>query len=244
MISDCAQHRRNETKFYVLCPVNHSYLQRGLRCTSAAARLLRLWVRIPTGTWMSVCCECCVVSGRGLCDELITRTEESYRLWCVVVCNLETSWMRRPWPTPGCCAKRKNHSHRNLVRYIQLSLFISSIITLFPFGWPSTEKVMCIFIFHREKGFSDHVRPLNQATFCYKQSFVGPIRLLFSNFILRVIPIRRRENFWGENNFHALRKLIFSDHFYWNKYSEEYETKTWHSLKRTPIFMYGHDWSA
>ena len=30
-------------------------------------------------------------SGRGLCDELITRPEESYRLWCVVVCDLETS---------------------------------------------------------------------------------------------------------------------------------------------------------
>ena len=28
-------------------------------------------------------------SGRGLCDELITRPEESYRLWCVVVCDLE-----------------------------------------------------------------------------------------------------------------------------------------------------------
>jgi len=32
-----------------------------------------------------------VLSGRGLCDELITRPEESYRLWCVVVCDLETS---------------------------------------------------------------------------------------------------------------------------------------------------------
>jgi len=31
----------------------------------------------------------CVLSRRGLCDELITRTEESYRLWCVVVCDLE-----------------------------------------------------------------------------------------------------------------------------------------------------------
>jgi hypothetical protein len=27
---------------------------------------------------------CCVLSGRGLCDELITRPEESYRLWRVV----------------------------------------------------------------------------------------------------------------------------------------------------------------
>ena len=33
----------------------------------------------------------CVLSGRGLFDELITRAEESYRLWCVVECDLETS---------------------------------------------------------------------------------------------------------------------------------------------------------
>jgi len=50
----------------------------------------------PTGG-MDVClllvlCVCvCVLSGRGICDELITRPEESYRLWCVVVCDLETS---------------------------------------------------------------------------------------------------------------------------------------------------------
>ena len=69
---------------------------RGLRRRSAATRLLRSWVRIPTGAWMFVCCECCVLSGRGLCDELITRPEESYRLWCVIVCDLETSRMRRP----------------------------------------------------------------------------------------------------------------------------------------------------
>ena len=38
---------------------------------------------------MFVFCECCVLSGRGLCDKLITRPEESYRLWCVVLCDLE-----------------------------------------------------------------------------------------------------------------------------------------------------------
>ena len=38
---------------------------------------------------MFVCIKCFVLSGRGLCDELITRPEESYRLWCVVVCDLE-----------------------------------------------------------------------------------------------------------------------------------------------------------
>ena len=55
-------------------------------------------VVLPPGAWMFVYCECCVLLGRGLCDELITRPEESYRLWCVVVCDLETSRMRRPWP--------------------------------------------------------------------------------------------------------------------------------------------------
>jgi len=50
---------------------------------------------------MFVCCECCVLSGRGLGDALITRPEESYRLWCVVVCGLEASRMRRPWPALG-----------------------------------------------------------------------------------------------------------------------------------------------
>ena len=43
----------------------------------------------------------CVLSGRGLCEELITRPEESYRLWRVVVCGIETSRMRRPWPALG-----------------------------------------------------------------------------------------------------------------------------------------------
>jgi len=64
---------------------------RGLGRRSLAARLLRLWVRIPPGAWMFVCCECCVLSGRGLCDGLIIRSEESYRLWRVVVRDQEIS---------------------------------------------------------------------------------------------------------------------------------------------------------
>ena len=55
---------------------------RGLRRGSAAASLMGLWVRIPQGALMSVSCACCVVSGRGLCDELVLHPEESYRLWC------------------------------------------------------------------------------------------------------------------------------------------------------------------
>ena len=70
---------------------------RGLRRRSAAARLLRSGVRIPPGSWMFVCCKCSMLSGRGLCDKLITRPEESYRLCCVVVCDLETSRMGAPY---------------------------------------------------------------------------------------------------------------------------------------------------
>jgi hypothetical protein len=62
-----------------------------------AAHLLRSWVRIPPEAWIFVCCECRVLSGRGLCDELIARPEESYRLWCVVVCDLETSGICTPY---------------------------------------------------------------------------------------------------------------------------------------------------
>jgi hypothetical protein len=57
-----------------------------------------------------------VLSGRGLCDELITRPEGSYRLWRVVVCDHETSRMRRLKPArdcekynqKGCNAKKTN----------------------------------------------------------------------------------------------------------------------------------------
>ena len=100
----CKKHKRNfnyvdncDFNIATVCNVtSRSQWPCGLSRRSAAACLLRSWVRIPPGAWMFVCCECCVLLGRGLCDELITRPEESYRLWCVVVCDLETSRMRRP----------------------------------------------------------------------------------------------------------------------------------------------------
>ena len=94
------------------------------RSKAAAARLLRSWVRILPGVRMFVCCECCVLSGRGLCDELITRPEESYRLWYVVVCDLETSWIRSPWPTGDCRAKwrRRRRRRRNKFELLHIML--------------------------------------------------------------------------------------------------------------------------
>jgi hypothetical protein len=69
-----------------------------------------------------------VLSGSGLCYELITRPEESYRLWCVVVCDLETSKEEAKSPLKGCeykpamsCeAKRENKNHQNDVHLYDL----------------------------------------------------------------------------------------------------------------------------
>jgi hypothetical protein len=77
---------------YMAGPICHA--------VSSAVRLLRLWVRIPPGAWMFFCCECCGLSGC-LCDELITRSEQSYRLWRVLVCDQETSKTRRLKPATG-----------------------------------------------------------------------------------------------------------------------------------------------
>ena len=69
---------------------------------------------------MFVCCECCVLSGRGLCDGLITRPEESYLLWRVVVCDQQTSETRACYraventTTMSCNARKTNkQSHIN-----------------------------------------------------------------------------------------------------------------------------------
>jgi hypothetical protein len=51
---------------------------------------------------MFISCDCCVLSGRGLCVGLITRPEESYRVWCV----WKWSWSldnEEALPTRGCC---------------------------------------------------------------------------------------------------------------------------------------------
>ena len=124
-------------KISPLCKYNYIFLvrtawwrrsrwPRGLRRRSATVRLLRLWVRIPPGHGR--CCECFVMSGRSLCDELITRPEESYWLCCVVVCDLETLWMRRLWPTGGCRTKNKTlkedaWQHEENAEMVDLILF-------------------------------------------------------------------------------------------------------------------------
>ena len=87
------------TKLYIQRQVlsNQYCCNCGMRWNLRFANLLRSWVRIPPGAWIFVCCECRVLSGRGLCGELMNRPEESYRLCCVVVCDLETSRIGAPY---------------------------------------------------------------------------------------------------------------------------------------------------
>ena len=103
---------------------------------------------------MSVCCECCVTSCRGLCDELSTRPEESYRQWCVVVCDLETSWKRRPWPTGGCRAKNKQT--KNWRSLSPLPLSFSGVILVLNFFHCLTALVgLGLHIFEVSRSHSD-----------------------------------------------------------------------------------------
>jgi hypothetical protein len=80
---------------------------------------------------MFVCCECCVLSARGFNDELITRPEESYRLWWVVMFDLETSRMRRPWPALGRSATARLFV---LVLTALAVIFVGSLQTAHPFA--------------------------------------------------------------------------------------------------------------
>jgi hypothetical protein len=105
-----------------------SQWSRGQIRRSTTTRLMRLWFRIPPGAWMSVFCDCCVLSGRGLCDVLNTRTEESFRMCCVNVCDIETSWMRRHWPTGGCFAKRRQKKKKH--NWIQIGSAKSRMYSL------------------------------------------------------------------------------------------------------------------
>ena len=63
-----------------------------------------------------------MLSGRGLCDELITHAEESYQLCCVVVCNLETSRIGAPY-IHDISSLRVNDAH--LIWWCIIVLFCS-----------------------------------------------------------------------------------------------------------------------
>jgi hypothetical protein len=93
-----------------------------LNCSSpvpVAVLLLGLRLRIPPGAWTSVYCERCVLSGRGLCDGPITRSEKSYTVWCVWV------WLRNL--IRRGLDQRRMSNHDNIYTYIYIFILITII---------------------------------------------------------------------------------------------------------------------
>ena len=77
---------------------------------------------------MSVYYTCCVLSGRVLCDELITRPEESYQLCCVVygLENLMNELALTHWVL----------SRQKQIRNFQVFCFKNSIYAFMSTGLP------------------------------------------------------------------------------------------------------------
>jgi hypothetical protein len=90
-------------------------------------------------------CECCVLAGRGLCDELIARPEESYRLWCVVVCDLENLKNKEAMTHVGSqCHRKKITRLMFLIFFLYLFFFVLYVCFL-----------LCVFcVFHISCTFS------------------------------------------------------------------------------------------
>jgi hypothetical protein len=87
----------------ILKPIPVATRSKAWVCGSSLAGIAR---SNPNGEWMSASCDCCVLSGRGLCVGLITRPEQSYRVWCVLVWSWSKT-VRRAWPTGVCCVMEK-----------------------------------------------------------------------------------------------------------------------------------------
>jgi hypothetical protein len=59
---------------WIICLLNRSQWSRGLRRRSAAAHLLKSWVRISPGSWIFDCCECCQVEVSATSLSLVQRS--------------------------------------------------------------------------------------------------------------------------------------------------------------------------
>jgi hypothetical protein len=81
----------------------------------------------PTGDMDDCFFVCFVLSGRRLRDEVITRPEESYRLWRVVVCDQETVVLQ-------------DHSPRWVAQPEKLIMIIIIIIIMFLFANTKTPQ--------------------------------------------------------------------------------------------------------
>ena len=90
-----------------------------------------------------------MLSGRGLCDELIARPEESYQLQCVVVCDLETSRICTPY-IYDISSLRVNKSYYIFPfdQFIQFFIGFNSPQTVFFFCWSKDFSQYFSFKYH------------------------------------------------------------------------------------------------
>jgi hypothetical protein len=83
----------------IICKESQSQRSRGLRCGSAAARLLGMRVRIPPEACLSVVSVVC-------CRVDVSASDWSLVQRCPTECDREASIMRSLWPTKGYCTTK------------------------------------------------------------------------------------------------------------------------------------------
>ena len=100
---------------------------RGLRRTSAAARLLRSWVRIPPGAWKFVCCVCvvcCQVEVSATSWSLVQRNPTDCGASLCVILNPqewgghEPRWVAAP-------QQKRTHTHTHTHTYTVITRLLS-----------------------------------------------------------------------------------------------------------------------
>ena len=104
-----------------------------------------------------------MLRGRGLCDELITRPGEFYRMRCVVMCDIETSRIRGPRPTTACRTKNKQ-SRRGIKQATHIDLLprlgmggVTPLLPLYAF-MASTGHLFLAFTAHTQTHTHTHIR--------------------------------------------------------------------------------------
>ena len=99
------------------------------------------------GAWKFVSCECCVLSSRDLCDELITRTEESNRVCVCLSVIVKPRHGQRHGPLQGV-ALRKKKSVGKMQNYCQRRWYIRTPKEAFAAAMQSwrerCEKCVCL----------------------------------------------------------------------------------------------------
>jgi len=148
---------------------------------------------------MFVCCECCVLSGRGLCDELITRPEESYWLVRHRVCSRKPQEWGGHDPHWVAAPQKKKISHCLHLHSQCLHLPHTSNIPILFTAVPQH----IIYLIHRI-GYAALINPLNAKL----NSICHFLALLVAHPILHVSRIRVK---------------TLHSHFWWDKLPFHYD---------------------